>query len=456
MTAAQETPTPRILVVDDDPAVVDWLCEMLGDKGWRATGETQSARALERIRTSDFDVVVSDIEMPELRGPELMRAIFAARPRQLVILITAFGSIELAVESLKAGAVDFLAKPFSVEALFHAIERALSERSMRREIVRLRAELSRTSDGIVARSPAMKRALAMARRAAESDATVLLRGESGVGKGALARFIHQTGRRKAGPFVDLNCAAIPATLVESELFGAKRGAFTDAKVDRDGLFVRAQGGTVFLDEIGDMPLEVQPKLLHALENGRVRPVGGTRDAPIDVRVIAATNQPLEEAMHERRFRSDLYYRLAVIGIDIPPLRDRREDIEPLAEVFLERACARVGRPVSGIAASGIRWMLAHAWPGNVRELANAIERAVALTEHDALVVEDLAPPPTSSARPSPVASDDAASLALVEQQHIERVLSAVGGNKTKAARILGIDRRTLYRKLGEPLDALDK
>jgi DNA-binding NtrC family response regulator len=441
----------RILVVDDDASVVDYLVEMLNEEGYIAHGVSSAADALARLEREDYDLVITDIEMPGMRGIDLMGAIHARKPCQLVLLITAFGSIDSAVQAVRAGACDFVTKPFPIEALLLAIERAFRERQMHREIVRLRSTVSSTeANGLVARSQAMRRVVEVARRAAVTDSTVLLTGESGVGKGAVARFIHDQSPRARAPFVQINCAALPASLVESELFGVRKGAYTDARSDRPGLFIEATGGTLFLDEIAEMPLETQPKLLQALETGTVRPLGGASETTVNVRVIAATNHPLEEALQDRRFRPDLYHRLNVIAVDIPPLRVRPEDIEPLVDLFLQRASVKLGRSVIGMTAEARRWLLSYAWPGNVRELANRIERAVALTDHDTLLLEDfsLAPrPPGNEELLATVASRELP-LAEVERTYIQHVLDLAQGNKARAARILGIDRKTLYRKLG--------
>jgi DNA-binding NtrC family response regulator len=440
----------RILIVDDDASVVSYLEEMLAARGYAASGATSPGEALELVSRECFDLIISDVEMPGMRGLELLKAIQRIKPDQLVLLITAFGSIELAVQAVQAGACDFVAKPFRIEVLCHAIDRAFRERRMRREIVRLRKQLPAQAPAeIVARSPAMARVVEIALRTARTGSAVLLTGESGVGKGAIARLIHDRSARRRRPFVQVNCAAVPPTLLESELFGVRRGAFTDAHADRAGLFAEANGGTLFLDEITEMPLEAQPKLLQVLETGRMRPVGGRADVSSDVRVMAATNRPLEIELRERRFRPDLYYRLNVIRIDIPPLRERREDIEPLVDLFLDRTSQRLDRPIRGISAEAMRWILAYDWPGNVRELANVIERAVALSDHDAIVPDDLTL--VSSASASGDFLDGAAARGLpleeLERLYIRKVLESTGGNKVRSARILGIDRRTLHRKV---------
>ena len=443
----------RLLIVDDESGVVDYLVEALTEAGYEAAGLTSPLRALERINAQSFDLVIADIEMPEMRGLDLLAAILAKKPDQLVLLITAFGSIDVAVQAVRAGACDFVAKPFKLAALLLVIERALRERKMRREIVRLRAKLPENKPGdLVANSKAMQHVLELGRRAANTDLAVLLTGESGTGKGALARFIHDNSPRRAGPFVQVNCATVPEALAESELFGAQKGAYTDAKADRPGLFVEADRGTLFLDEIAELSLEVQAKLLQVLESGLVRPLGKASQTPVNVRIMAATNRSLEDALKARSFRPDLYFRLNVVRLDLPPLRQRPEDLLALVDLFLSRASARSARPVLGISAEAMRLLLDHPWPGNVRELANAIERAVALTEHDTLLPEDLWPvhPPANG---NEIVTDAAAHrlpLADVERAYIQKVLDSTGGNKVRAARILGIDRRTLHRKLAEP------
>jgi DNA-binding NtrC family response regulator len=451
--SAERTPGERILVVDDELAVVEYLCESLSARGYRAEGMTSSPEALARIKAEGFDLVVTDVEMPELRGVDLLRAILEAKPTQLVLLITAYGSVEMAAAAVREGACDFLTKPFKIEALLHAIERAFSERMLRREVVRLRARLKDPDAPlqIVAKSAGMRRVLDLARRAAGSDTSVLITGETGSGKSILARFIHDQSARRDEPFVQLNCAAVPSALAESELFGVRRGAFTDAREDRDGLFVAAGAGSLFLDEIGELSLEVQAKLLHALEAGAVRPLGARSEVPTKARIVAATNRAPEALLREGKFRPDLYYRINVVRIEVPPLRERRDDIVPLVDSLLSRASDRQGRPLIGISAKALKLLVRHSWPGNVRELANVVERAVAMAEHDVILPEDLDFP---DAEKQPGFSLDAAlkdglSLEELERAYVQRVVEAQSGNKAAAAKILGITRRTLYRKLGE-------
>jgi DNA-binding NtrC family response regulator len=440
----------RVLVVDDDQSVVDYLLEVLASR-YEVAGETSPRTALARVADEDFDVVISDVEMPEVRGPDLLASILEVKPRQAVLMITAFGSIQLAVETVRAGACDFVTKPFKIDTLVLAIERALRERTMRREIVRLRrdADQGSTTDNLVAKSPAMEHVVDIARRAARSDATVLITGESGVGKGALARWIHDRSPRRDGPLVHINCAALPPSLIEAELFGVRRGAFTDARESRDGLFVEASRGTLFLDEIGDLPLDAQAKLLQAIESSRVRPVGATNEVDIDVRLITATNRNLDEAIAAGQFRHDLFFRINVVPIEVPPLRVRRQDIPDLVHAFLTRAAR--GGVATGITDEALRWLCKRDWPGNVRELANVVERAVALTDHDTIVLEDVRDQTAKAAAQHDNLLADAAarqlSLAEVELAYIKQIVARLGGNMAHAARVLGIDRRTLYRKL---------
>lgn len=443
----------RILVVDDDAAVVEHLCESLSSHGYDVTGITSAIEALAKVKEREFDLVISDVEMPDLRGVDLLRGILDAKPTQLVLLITAYGSVEMAVSAVQAGACDFLTKPFKIEALLHAMERAFSERMLKREVVRLRAALTPSDSPrpVVAKSPAMRRILDLARRAAGSRSSVFITGETGSGKSILARFIHDHSSRSSDPFVQLNCAAVPPTLAESELFGVRRGAFTDAREEREGLFVAAGNGTLFLDEIGELSLELQAKLLHVLESGAVRPLGGTKEVPTKARVIAATNRPPEELLREGSFRPDLYYRINVVRIEVPPLRERKDDIVPLVDVLLAQVRAKNERPIIGISAPAIRRLVKYSWPGNVRELANVIERAVAMADHDVILPEDLDFPDAGPNATSGlgVAVEDGLSLEEMERAYVQRVVEAQGGNKAAAARILGITRRTLYRKLGE-------
>jgi len=446
------TEQPRLLVVDDDPGIIDYLLDMLRQENYSVAGYTGTAEALDAIAAEPFDLVISDVEMPEMRGLELMAAIHQQRPEQLVLLMTAFGSIDLAMQSVRAGACEFLTKPFRIEELYTAIERALLDRQMRRTAVRIGAATVNTGESaFVAHSPRMRQMLTLAKRAAAVNSTVLLTGESGTGKSAVARWIHESSPRRQSPFVSVNCAALPQALVESELFGVRKGAYTDARQDRPGLFVQADSGTLFLDEIAELPLETQPKLLQALESGKIRALGDIQETAVNIRLIAATHQPLEQRVNERQLRADLYHRLNVINLEIPPLRERKEDMDELVNVLSRQISLRLGKAMPiNISAEVLRWIRAYHWPGNVRELANTLERAIALTEHDTLLLEDMA---QASRLPE---SEDFLQKAMaqgwtledVERAYMRHVLDVTGGNKIKAARILGMDRSTLYRKLG--------
>ncbi|MDP1828609.1 MAG: sigma-54 dependent transcriptional regulator [Archangium sp.] len=442
----------RILVLDDDAGVVSYLVEVLSAAGFTCIGESDPKRALQRAQQPDVALVVSDVEMPELRGPALLAALHAERPEVPVVLMTAFGSVDLAVSCMRAGAADFVTKPFKAEALVHAIQRVLRERALVKEVKRLKsaATAAVSARGLVAKSDAMKRVLDLAERAAKAETPVLLTGESGTGKSAVAQFIHRASGR-SGSFVELNCASLPSNLVESELFGVRKGAFTDAREDRPGLFVEAEAGTLFLDEIGELPLESQPKLLAAVETRKIRAVGSSKQTTVDARLIAATNRSLEDALRNHQFRPDLYYRLNVIRIEIPPLRERREDIVPLLDAYLPQVSKRAGRDVWEIEQDAMSWLQSQYWAGNVRELLNLVERAVTLSTGGALKVESFERPSTSPTGGDPLAAavSERWPLERLELAYVRRMLAEVGGNKAEAARVLGIDRRTLYAKLAE-------
>jgi len=442
-----------ILVVEDDAAMRDLLVEELTDSGFRVESASGGRTGVERVRAGGIDVVVTDLRMPDLDGFDLLRDIKATEASPHVIMITAFGSIDTAIKAVKLGAYDYITKPFEIEALAIAVEKAIAERGLRKELARLRKELQRPyrMGNVVGRSPGMQEVFGLVQRLSGSAASVLITGESGTGKELIARAIHYNSPRAAKPFVAVNLAAIPETLIESELFGHKRGAFTDARNDHPGLFVEADQGTIFLDEIGELPVPLQAKLLRALQEREVRALGATKPDKIDVRVVAATNRDLESRMREGQFREDLFYRLNVIHIALPPLRTRAEDILALAEHFLAEAKRRSARPIGGFTQSAIKAMLAYHWPGNVRELENAVERAVALCEVGEIGPDDL-PSQVRERRSTDILAGALArglTLADLEKEYIERVLIAEGGNKTRAANRLGLDRKTLYRKLEE-------
>ncbi|MBI3770279.1 MAG: sigma-54-dependent Fis family transcriptional regulator [Deltaproteobacteria bacterium] len=443
----------RILVVDDDARMCELLESALAEEGFAVSCHTAPATALVELHTAEFETVVTDLNMRGLSGLDLCRRVAAERPELPVIVITAFGNLETAIGAIRAGAYDFITKPVEMDALIVAVDRAVGHHRLRLEVTRLRSavEASRRFAELLGDSPAMQRVYELLERIVDADAPVLITGESGTGKEVVARALHQRGRRADGPFVAINCAAVPESLLESELFGHARGAFTDARHARTGLFLRAHGGTLFLDEIGDLSLALQPKLLRAIQERTVRPLGAAEEIPFDARLVTATNRDLESAVAEQRFRQDLYFRVNVLRLELPPLRARGSDVLLLAQEFVNRCAARVDKHVTGISPTAAERLLAYAWPGNVRELQNCIERAVALTRYVEVGVEDL-PDAIREYRPEQlvIGSDDPSQLPPmeeVERRYIRRVMEAVGGNKTLAAQVLGFDRRTLYRKL---------
>ncbi|MDP2304966.1 MAG: sigma-54 dependent transcriptional regulator [Pseudomonadota bacterium] len=444
---------PRVLVVDDDRAMCDLLEEALDELGFAATTRTAPAAALQALAELDFDVVVTDLNMAGGDGLALCARVAESRPDIPVIILTAFGSMEAAIGAIRAGAWDFLTKPVDVDVLGLAVTRAVQHRALREEVRRLRHAVAAAGQWgeMIGASPAMRSLFDVLDRVAQQDVTVMVTGASGTGKELIARAIHRRSPRAKGPFIAINCAAMPEALLESELFGHVRGAFTDARTTRTGLFFQASGGTLFLDEVGELPLAIQPKLLRALQERTARPVGGDREQPFDARLVVATNRDLEAAVEAGRFREDLYYRVNVVHIDVPPLKQRVGDVLLLAQHFLEQATVRMRKSVRGISGPAAERLLAYGWPGNVRELQNCMERAVALARFDQLMVDDL-PDRVRAAAPMPrgVTGEDGEellSMEEVERRHILRVLDAVDGSKSSAARVLGFDRTTLYRKL---------
>jgi DNA-binding NtrC family response regulator len=443
-----------ILVVEDDDAMRELLAEELGDAGYVVRSAPNASLGLDLARAETFDLVITDLRMPEMDGFDLIRGVKALPAPPHVIMVTAFGSIETAIRAVKLGAYDYIIKPFEIDALLLAIDKALAERTLRQRVDRLQREVEdRFSWGnVVAKSEAMREVLTIVQRIAGSTASVLITGESGTGKELIARAIHYNSQRREGPFVAVNLAAVPENLIESELFGHKKGAFTDARTDKPGLFVEADGGTIFLDEIGELALSLQPKLLRVLHEHEVRPLGATRTQRVDVRVLAATNRNLETMLAAGEFREDLYYRLNVIQLDLPPLRGRPDDIVPLAEHILVALGARQNPPRRvRLAADAEALLLQYPWPGNVRELMNVLERGVTLAQGTELRADDL-PPHVRERRPSDFLAAAAArkmTLAQLEREYIEKILADEDGNKTRAAQRLGLDRKTLYRKLEE-------
>jgi two-component system response regulator HydG len=445
--------TAHVLLIDDDQALCETLEVGLRKRGVAVSWETSAEEGLLRIGAEEIDVVVTDLNMRGLDGIELCRRVAANRADIPVIVLTAFGSLDTAVAAIRAGAYDFISKPVEMDVLALAIQRAANHRRLREQVKALQREANRTPrfDDLVGDSPAMRAVYDLVDRVADSEASVLITGESGTGKEVVARALHDRSRRADQRFVAINCAAVPEALLESELFGHVRGAFTDAKTSHEGLFAQARGGTIFLDEIGDMPLALQPKLLRVLQERVVRPVGASTETPVDVRVIAATNRDLESAIEEARFREDLYFRVNVIRIPLPPLRARQGDILLIAQHFLAQFAARAGKKITGLAAATAQKLVEYNWPGNVRELQNCMEHAVALARFEEIGVDDLPERIRAYQRSHVlVVSDDPAELVPMEEmerRYVARVLEATAGNKTAAARVLGIDRKRLYRMI---------
>jgi DNA-binding NtrC family response regulator len=443
----------RILIAEDDADLRDLLQDELEDAGYETVVAIDGRSAMMRIEREreQIDLLITDVRMPGLSGDELLNAMRAQRSEAPVIVITAFGSVEQAVEMVKAGAFQYLTKPFDTDDLLRAAAQALEQSAPQREQARLRRELPETPTRIIGASWPMREMFKLIARAARGSSTVLITGESGTGKELVARSIHEASERK-GAFVPVNCAAIPAELMESELFGHTGQAFTGAKQARAGLFESADEGTLFLDEIGEMPLAVQPKLLRVLQEGTVRRVGADREREVNVRVIAATNRDLEKEVSEGRFRDDLYWRLNVIHLHIPPLRERPFDIPLLVEHFINKIAEKSGQPPLNIMPETLATLTAYSWPGNARELENVIERAVALADGHNLTPDDLPGRVRSNGQASSLiarAKERRITLRELEKEYIIESLRMTGGNKSRAAEILGIDRRTLHRKLDE-------
>ncbi len=442
-----------VLVVDDDEGLAQFVREILTDAQHVVRCVPSGQDAMRLLESEPWDLVITDLRMPRMSGIDLIQWTKRYDPRIAVLAMTAYGSIETAVQAVRAGAADYVTKPFEPDALLLAVDKCLRERELRVEIARLRQEGGPRIgfEQVVAISAVMQERVALARRVADSPSTVLITGPSGVGKEVFARGLHRCSQRRDGAFVSVNCAAIPENLLESELFGHRRGAFTGAVSDKRGLFHEADGGTLFLDEIGDLPTALQGKLLRVLQEREVRSVGATRTDAVDVRLIAATNCDLKQAIANRSFREDLYYRLCVVEITLPRLADRIEDVTPLAEHFVREANARAGRAVKGVSGAALKVLCSYTWPGNVRELQNAIERAVVLADGELITPQDL---PASMLRPP---EEDFLARAVERQWTVHdlqlafarRILAETNGNKKKAARMLGIDRRTLHRWLGE-------
>ncbi|MFZ5563275.1 MAG: sigma-54-dependent transcriptional regulator [Thermodesulfobacteriota bacterium] len=447
---------PVLLIVDDDAGHRSMLCTLLEGWGYAVIEADDGLTAVERVKAGSPDIVLMDLKMIHLSGMEALEQIRAYNPAVPVIIMTAFSSVDTAVEALKKGAYDYLTKPLDFEKLRLTMERILEAARLRRENTSLKERLgSRFSrDQIIGNSPAMTRLLETVEQAAPSDASILLSGESGTGKELIAGALHYNSGRKNGPFVKINCAAITETLLESELFGHEKGAFTGADKSKKGRFVLADTGSILLDEIGEMPLSMQAKLLRVLQEKEVTPVGGERTIHVDVRVIASTNRNLRQLVDKGAFREDLFFRLNVVNLEVPPLRSRKEDIPELAHHFLMQFSAKNKKQILGFTPDAMEALLAYSWPGNVRELMNAVERAVVLARSEYLSREDVL---LMAARQSPAAPSFAVAgtapaphglpLSEVEKDAILRTLEATDNNKSEAARRLGITRKTLQKKL---------
>jgi DNA-binding NtrC family response regulator len=435
----------RILVADDDAVTCQLMSEVLSRDGSTVIGETDPRRALARAAEERIDLAIVDVQMPDMDGLSLLRGLRDRSPGLPVVIMTAFGSIETAVDAIASGAVDYVSKPMNVEEIRTTVQRVLGRR---REAQAVLPAAGEGPGGMTGRAPAMVDIYKTIARVASGRTTVLIQGESGTGKELIARAIHENGPRRRRRFVAVDCSALTDTLLESELFGHLRGSFTGAVADTPGLFAEADGGTIFLDEVGDVSPALQAKLLRVLQEHQVRPVGGTTWRAVDARVIAATNRDLAAAVSAGRFREDLYYRLKVVTIAVPPLRERADDIPLLVDQLVRRAARECGKSVTGVSEQALALLRGYRWPGNVRELAHVLERGVALAQHDVIMAEELPSELRDPAAPS--ASDippDRPTLNELKRRYIRRVFDESGGNITQAAAVLGVDRRSLYRML---------
>ncbi len=443
----------KVLVVDDDLEMCGLLSDVLKGEGFSTTALSESLEASKVLKREEFDVMITDLKMRGLKGLDLLEEAQRIAPLTPVIIITAFGTIESAIRAMKIGAFDYITKPFQMDELILTVKKAMENRLLKKEVVRLRkeVEIRYQFHQLIGKSPPMQKIYDLIERVSDSSSNVFITGESGTGKELVAKAIHYNGVRKEGPFIALNCAAIPETLLESELFGYKKGAFTDAKADKKGLVFEAHEGTLFLDEITEMPNTLQAKLLRVIEEREVRPLGDTHSYPIDVRIISTTNRDIQLLIEDGRFREDLYYRLKVIDIELPPLRERKEDIPPLVQHFIDKFNVNLKKKISGVSEEALKLLVNYSWPGNVRELENVIERAMNLSQQEMILPEDL---PKSleqkvDEKLFEKAIQEKMTLSQLEKEYIKRVLMEVEGNKSKAAERLGLDRKTLYRKLQE-------
>jgi DNA-binding NtrC family response regulator len=441
----------RVLVVDDEESLCKFMQIMLSKEGYDVATALSAREALTQLEAKPADLVFTDLMMPEMSGLDFIQSLRATNPDTECIVMTAYASVDSAIEALKLGAADYITKPFNIDEVKITVEQLLSRRDLAEENRRLheRLDVQETLDRFIGNSEAVAQLKQLVARVAATDSTVLIRGESGTGKDLVARAIHAASPRSARPLLSINCAALPDTLLESEMFGHVKGSFTGAVRDKEGLLQAAEGGTFFLDEVGEASATIQVKLLKALEEKIITPVGSTRPVKVDVRLVAATNVDLEELTKEGRFRADLYYRLNVIPIYIPPLRERRDDIPLLVDHFRQRIAERTGSEAKQITQDAMQLLIAYAWPGNVRELEHMLERAILFAKGKRVSAADF-PDKVRENAPVPVAYDERAAtptLETIEKAYIAWVLQQTGGQKAKAASILGIDSSTLYRKI---------
>jgi DNA-binding NtrC family response regulator len=446
----------HILIIEDDQDMGEMLDFGLSRRGFTTHSLLCGRAGIEAIAGDLPDVILTDINLPDINGIQVCREVAGQWPDIPVILMTAFGSLDTAIEAIRAGAYDFITKPLDMDLLSLTLERAVDHKNLKHQVKILSQEIERSHSfaGLIGESPIMKDFFARLQRIAGADTSVLITGESGSGKEITARALHEYSLRRDKPFVAINCSALPENLLESELFGHVKGAFTNAWQDRTGLLLEASGGTLLLDEIGDIPLNLQPKLLRALEERTVRPVGGNKEKAFDARILAATNIDIDAAVADGRFREDLYYRLNVIKVDIPPLRKRGTDILLLARKFIGDVADKLGKKVTGLADSTVKRLLGYEWPGNVRELRNAMEHGVVMTLFEKIVPEDL-PEKIQDHTGRTLFWETAEQAELISleemiQRYIAYILKTTKGNQTLASEILGIDRKTLYRKLRKP------
>ncbi len=441
-----------MLVIEDDRNARIGLKRAFEKEGFKVDAAASAAEAMAFIESGLYDAVLSDIVLPDGDGLELLKTVKESSPDTIVVMMTAFGSVKRAVKAMKIGAYDFIEKPVDLEKLRLVIRRAISERSVREENVRLKRELKKQYrfDNIVGQSEAMQKVYRLVEQVAPTKATVLILGESGTGKELVANALHYNSQRADGPFIKVNCASLTETLLESELFGHEKGSFTGAFSQRKGRFELANGGTLFIDELSEIPRTTQVKLLRVLQEHEFERVGGNETIPVDVRIIAATNADIADEVASGKVREDLYYRLKVVTIDLPPLRDRKEDIPLLVNYFVDLFARKNGKEIAGIDGGAMEAMTRHSWPGNVRELEHCIENAVVMTRDSRIKIEDLSIVPKEAGR-DPAESGITAGKPIrdVERELILKTLESLGWNKTKAAKVLGIGARTLYRKLKE-------